>query len=109
MDELLAEADKAKTRDQWIWTLYQLAAAAEAEPDARIVGTFERALQQDDPDIRCATLVAIGYAEWKELGPIVQRVEASDSDPKVRKFARVTLEGLKKAWKEQSAQLNPGP
>jgi hypothetical protein len=69
MDELLAEADKAKTRDQWIWALYQLAAAAEAEPDARIVGTFERALQQDDPDIRCATLVAIGYAEWKELGP----------------------------------------
>jgi len=72
VDELLTEADKAKTRDQR------------------------------------ATLVAIGYAECKELGPIVQRVEGSDSDPKVRKFARVTLGGLQKAWKEQSAQLNPG-
>jgi hypothetical protein len=60
VDELLAEADKAKTRDQRIWALYQPAAAAEAEPDARVVGTFERALQQDDPDIRRATLVAIG-------------------------------------------------
>jgi len=61
-------------------------------------------MQLDDPDIRCATPVAIGYVEWKELGPIVQRVKASDSDPSVRKFARVTSKASKSL--EESSRHN---
>ena len=94
VDEILEEAGRAKSRDDWIYVVYELAAAAPAEPDPRIVQVLERALEHDDRDVRRAAMVAMAYMEWKELRPLLERVNEKDPDPGVKKMARVTLEGL---------------
>jgi hypothetical protein len=96
VDDILKEAQQAKTRDDWISVVYELGAAAPPEADARIINVFERALQHDDADVRRAAIVGITYTEWKEFAPLLARVAGNDPDPEVRKYAHVTLDGLNK-------------
>jgi HEAT repeat protein len=100
LEEMLAEADRAKTRDQWIWAVYQLAAASRGQPDPRIDQVLKRALEHDDPGVRRAAITAMGYAESQSLEPVLERLADKDPDEAVRGDARYMLDGLRKIWKK---------
>jgi HEAT repeat protein len=100
LEEMLAEADRAETRDQWIWALYQLAAASRGQPDPRIDQVLKQALEHDDPGVRRAAITAMGYAESQSLEPVLERLAEKDPDEAVRGDARYMLDGLRKIWKK---------
>jgi HEAT repeat protein len=99
VDEILEEAKRAKTRDDWIYVAYELAAAAPGDYDPRVVQVLERALESESPDVRRAAIIAMGYLEWPQLRPLLERVREKDPDPAVHNEARVMLEGLEtRVW-----------
>jgi HEAT repeat protein len=98
LEEMLEEAQRAKTRDQWIWAVYQLAAASRGQPDPRIDQALKRALENDDPDVRRAAITAMGYAESRSLESDLARLADKDPEEAVRGDARYMLDGLRKIW-----------
>lgn len=94
--DALRALEQARTRDEKLVATYQLGAAAPEEADSRVVAAFERALHDEDPDLRHAALVAIAYTGWPEMKEAVRRVSEEDSSETVRDAASRLLSDLRK-------------
>ncbi|MCA1708312.1 MAG: hypothetical protein LC808_35560 [Actinobacteria bacterium] len=65
-----------------------------------MLAAFKRALTDEDPDLRYATLVAIPYSGWPELKDSVRQLSRENPSDMVRSAADCLLEGY---------EQQPGP
>jgi hypothetical protein len=66
-------------------------------PRDEYTSRIRSALVDEDKDVRNAAVTAVGYTDWSIFRPDIERVAATDADPKARERARFLL----KAWEEQ--------
>ncbi|HEU0299052.1 MAG TPA: HEAT repeat domain-containing protein [Longimicrobium sp.] len=99
--DALAAAKKARSDDGRLGALYQAVLAAESA-DPQVLELLEKALADEDPEVRRGAIFAAGYAEWKELKEPLERVARDDADAEIREDAAAMLEGLGKVWKSRS-------
>jgi hypothetical protein len=75
-----------------ITALYLLGIASD---DGKAPEAASDAFDDDDPEVRRAAIVALGYVGGSEAEALVERVASGDPDEKVRHSASVMLEGLR--------------
>lgn len=98
VDETKRLVAQGKTRDELIGAIYLAAAATSPRFDESLFKLFEIALESDDPDVRSAAILGMGYAAWPEFKALLRRIEATDPDSRVRGDARAMLDSLERVW-----------
>jgi hypothetical protein len=99
VDEIKRLVAQGKTRDEQIRAIYLVAAATTPRFDASLYRLFEITLASNNPEVRSAAILGMGYAAWPEFKALLQPIEATDPDARVREDARAMLESLERVWR----------
>ena len=97
LKEALAMVEAARTPEA-LRRAFFFAVLASTAPNPRVLALFERLLASPEIKLRRAAVLAAGYAEWKELRPMLARAAAEDRRKQVREEAGLMLEGLEQVW-----------
>jgi hypothetical protein len=90
--DALRALDDAENAEDKLLALYQLGAAAPDHANSRVAAALRRTLDDDDPDLRHAAVVAIAYTGWPELEEAVRAASEADPSETVRSAARRLLQ-----------------
>jgi hypothetical protein len=80
-----------------------IAAPLEFSPEHRKF--FDNSLQDEHPDVRIATIVAMGYMGWTKWIPVLQDLKNNDSDATVRDSAAGMIESFAANELRRSQQI----
>jgi hypothetical protein len=97
LKEALAMVEAAETPEA-LRRAFFFAVLASPAPNPRVLALFERLLASSEIKLRRAAVLAAGYAEWRELRPLLARAATEDRRKQVREEARLMLEGLEQVW-----------
>jgi hypothetical protein len=100
ISELFARWDRgvaSGTADDRVDAVLFLGVDSPETPREEYTSRIRSALVDEHKDVRNAAVAAVGYTDWSIFRPDVQRVAATDVDPKARERARFLL----KAWDKQ--------
>ena len=92
--EILNEYATSKNHKQKIQTIYIAGTAAPFEFNPEHKKFFDNSLQDEHPDVRIATIVAMGYMGWSEWIPVLEDLKNNDPDETVRDSAAGMLESF---------------
>jgi hypothetical protein len=96
-DEVLELADSASSRREKVRAVCRLGATAPAACDRDYLDRHLRfLLEDDDPEVRAASLFATTYPHWIEFREPIERMAAEDPDEDTRLDAQDTLEALER-------------
>ena len=93
--EILDEYATSENHKQKIQTIYIAGNAApylEYSPEHKKF--FDNALQDEHPDVRIATIIAMGYMSWSEWIPVLYDLKNNDPDETVRDSAAGMLDSF---------------
>ena len=82
-------AEKAQEGQDRVKAAYIIAATGSEAFDKRAFEVIERLSESDDPSVRHAAAIAMGYLGWEQFVPLLDRL-ADDDDENVRESARST-------------------
>lgn len=74
--------------------LVQAGIGAPGSPDNRFSRLFIDAVREDSREVREHGVLAIGYAEWAPFRELLNAISQQDSDARVRRLARLTMEAF---------------
>ncbi|MBL1116958.1 HEAT repeat domain-containing protein [Streptomyces sp. 110] len=95
VDEALEFLRQSRTPDERIHGIYLIAASASSEEDSRVVAIFQNLTHDENPEVRQALLVGMGYLEsWPIVRHIASSILENDPNTSVRRSAEYLLEGL---------------
>jgi len=94
-DELFSNWDGAASVDDKIDAIVRLGVASYGQPPEPYMRRIRLAIEDSDPAVRDAGLVAFSYSPWEPMKPLVQKLRDADPDAGVQQRARFLLE----AWK----------
>jgi hypothetical protein len=97
--ELIEAARGAKTANECIRAITLLAITSADDLDEEVLHHFAEAAACNDPRVRRRAILGMGYVEWSEFAPILERLERGDPEPEVREDARLMREGLESIWR----------
>jgi hypothetical protein len=100
IDEIQRLVERCRTRDEQIRAIYLAAAATTPRFDASLYRLFEITLASNNPEVRSAAILGMGYAAWPAFKALLQPIEATDPDARVREDARAMLESLERVWRD---------
>ena len=99
-EEVLSSWDDASSTDDKIDAIVRLGVASYDQPPEPYMRRIQLALEDSDPAVRDAGLVAFSHSPWEPMKPLVERLRDTDTDAGVQKRARLLLD----AWENpQSA------
>jgi hypothetical protein len=89
--EMLSDWDSATLVDDKIDAIVRLGISAYSQPPEQFMSRIGAALDDDEPAVRDAGLVAFSYSPWEPLAERIQHLRDHDADAKVRHRARLLL------------------
>ena len=92
--EILNEYAISDNHKQKIQTIYIAGTAAPLEFSPEHKKFFDDSLQEEHPDVRIATIIAMGYMSWTEWIPVLEDLKNNDPDETVRDSAAGMLESF---------------
>lgn len=92
--EILDEYATSENHRQKIQTVYIAGTAAPLRFDPEYKKFFDNSLQDEHPDVRIATIVAMGYMGWSEWIPVLRNIKDKDPDSTVRDSAAGMLDSF---------------
>lgn len=93
MDEV-KEFYKATSTTKKLTHLYNAGVTLSSKEKEAGIQLIKDALQDPDPDIRIAALLATGYSAWPEWEAILREFISQESDERLREEAELALETL---------------
>jgi hypothetical protein len=87
----------ARTRAERLRSIAYLAAAAPATVDPEVLAAFEELLADPDPTVRDSAIFGSVYAQWPEIGDLLEHVRAHDAEPPIRQAADDALAAIRRA------------
>jgi hypothetical protein len=95
-EELFSTWDAAVSSDDKIDAVVRLGVACYDQPLEPYMRRIRQALEDSDPAVRDAGLVAFSYSPWAPMKPLVQMLRAADPDAGVQYRAQLLLEAWEK-------------
>jgi hypothetical protein len=99
-DELFSSWDSAASVDDKIEAIVRIGISSYDQPPEPYVRRIREALEDSEPAVRDAGLVAFSYAPHEPLRPLIQQLRDCDPDAGVQQRARLLLD----AWKSSQAE-----
>ncbi|AKF11738.1 HEAT repeat domain-containing protein [Sandaracinus amylolyticus] len=96
LEEIRQRALSATSRADRMRSIYDLALAAPIEHDPGIFEIFGSYLEDADPDVRGAAVLAISYVGWREFLEPLRTRASEDADGSVREDATILIGNLQK-------------
>jgi hypothetical protein len=98
-DEMFSSWDGATSVDNKIDAIVRLGVASYDQPPEPYMSRIGQALDDGDPAVRDAGLVAFSYNPWAPMRPQIERLRDHDPDAGVQQRARLLLD----AWQDQAS------
>jgi sugar phosphate isomerase/epimerase len=93
-EEMLSSWDGASSTDEKIEAIVRLGVASFDQPPEPYMSRIAQALDDADPAVRDAGLVAFSHSLWTQMRSRIEQLRDRDPDPGVQQRARLLLE----AW-----------
>ncbi|MEV0650441.1 HEAT repeat domain-containing protein [Phytomonospora sp. NPDC050363] len=94
LDDLMYEVSAAAYPAGRARAVMRLGVGSPARAVEGVLTRIERASRDADPRVRKCAVWAMGYADWPEYGPVLDRVAGDDVDPGIAHSASLVRQGL---------------
>jgi len=99
-EEIFSSWDGASSTDDKIEAIVRLGVASFDQPPEPYMTRITQALDDADPAVRDAGLVAFSHSPWAPMRSRIEHLRDRDPDPGVQQRARLLIE----AWTSRSAE-----
>jgi len=91
-EEILSAWNSARNDTEKILSVLRVGVAAPYEYQAQYADALVKGISNEDSNVREASMVAIGYRDWKEFDSVLEEMSDKDPDEQCRKRAKIMLE-----------------
>jgi hypothetical protein len=105
LKEIESFAKTASNENDIIRALYYSAACSSSSFNKNLFSIIKSGIESEEGEVRRAAIVAMGYLAWPEVKSYLEALRDNDLDKKVRRDAKLMLEGLiSEVWSKEETK-----